>query len=84
MKRATQVVETMHRRHAERDESLLDEKEVAALLGITPRALQKWRARRTGLRFIRLGRHTVRYRRDDVRRFIDERSVPPDEATLVR
>lgn len=51
---------------------LIDEKATARLLGITPRALQAWRAYGGGPAFIRCGR-AVRYSPDDLALWIDKR-----------
>jgi len=49
---------------------LLDEKEVAAALGIAPGTLRNWRSLRIGVRFVKIGKRAVRYRRADVDAFI--------------
>lgn len=51
---------------------LLTPVEVCELLKVRPRTLEDWRLGRSGpnLPFVRLGR-TVRYRRDDVQRLIE-------------
>ena len=46
---------------------LIDEKAMAAFMGITDRTLQKWRQRGTGPRFVRLSHRCVKYRRIDGR-----------------
>jgi phage terminase Nu1 subunit (DNA packaging protein) len=48
---------------------LLREGDVARILGLTPRALQVWRARGRGPVFRKMG-SAVRYSLDDVRMFI--------------
>lgn len=45
---------------------LMDEREVAAFLGYTVRALQNWRLRGGGPVFVRVSARSVRYRRRDV------------------
>lgn len=47
------------------DEPLLNEKQVAAITGLSPRTLQTWRLRGGGPEFLKLGTG-VRYRRDEV------------------
>lgn len=47
-------------------ESLLSEVQAATLLGFTPRALQAWRQRGGGPRFVRVSSRAVRYRRRDL------------------
>lgn len=49
---------------------LLTEQQVADLLGVTRRALQAWRYRGRGPRFLRVGARLVRYRRADVEAFL--------------
>jgi excisionase family DNA binding protein len=48
---------------------LLNEKEVAEILGISVRTLQSWRVKGGELKFIRLGR-AVRYRQCDLDEFV--------------
>lgn len=48
---------------------LLTEDEVAALLQVTVKALQGWRYRGGGPRFVKVGR-CVRYRREDLQGFV--------------
>lgn len=51
--------------------TLLTERQAAALLGISPATLQRWRS--TGavrLGFVKLGK-AVRYRADDLRQFVE-------------
>lgn len=45
--------------------------EAAAYLSVPTRTLESWRYRRTGPRFVRLGRH-VRYRQADLNRFVEQ------------
>jgi excisionase family DNA binding protein len=48
--------------------------EVAAFLGIPLRTIYRWRTRREGPSSYRIGRH-IRYRVDDVERWLEERRV---------
>ena len=48
---------------------LLTEDEVAALLQVTVKAVQGWRYRGGGPRFVKVGR-CVRYRREDLQGFV--------------
>jgi hypothetical protein len=50
-------------------EDVLDEKETAALLRISVKALQAWRCRGSGPKFLKFGR-SVRYRRGDLQDFV--------------
>lgn len=49
--------------------ALLTEKETAALLRISVKALQRWRCRGTGPKFLKFG-SCVRYRRGDLQDFV--------------
>lgn len=54
---------------------MLRPKDVAELLGVEESTLKTWRSSgRVALPFLRLGHRTVRYRLEDVQRFIEERS----------
>ena len=47
-------------------DALATERQAADFLGVTTRALQKWRATGTGPRFVRISSRCVRYRRRDL------------------
>lgn len=56
---------------------LLDGKEAAALLGLSPKTLEKWRSmglRAPGLPFVRLG-SAIKYRECDIQKFIKDNVV---------
>ena len=53
-----------------RHSALLDTREVADHLGLTPGCVQNWRIRGEGPVFVRLGR-AVRYTEADLERFIE-------------
>lgn len=55
------------------DVALLSEIAAAEALDVSPRTLQAWRARGGGPPFIRVSARCVRYRPDDIRRWIAER-----------
>lgn len=56
-------------------DALLNETQVAELLGVRPSTLQVWRStRRYQLAFVKVGR-SVRYRESAVQAFIDSRTV---------
>ncbi len=58
-----------------KESRLLTERQVAAILQIKPNTLAVWRLHdRYPLPFIRIGR-TIRYRTEDVDRFLQKRSV---------
>ena len=54
---------------------LIDEKAAALLLGYTVRALQNWRVRGGGPRFVKVSARSVRYRRKDLIEWADSRTV---------
>jgi hypothetical protein len=51
---------------------LLNEREAANVLGYTARALQNWRLRGGGPRFVRVSRRSVRYRRRDLNAWAEQ------------
>lgn len=52
---------------------LLSEKEVAELLGFSPRTLQAWRVRGGGPEYVEVSSRCIRYRRCDLDAWIEER-----------
>lgn len=50
---------------------LLSEKEAATFLGISQRTLSKWRQDGKGPTFQRLSRRLIRYRQEDLERFLE-------------
>jgi predicted DNA-binding transcriptional regulator AlpA len=56
-------------------ERLLTQKEAAAILNLSPRALEGWRMLRKGPVFIRLSNRAVRYRASDLEKWLREREV---------
>lgn len=52
---------------------LINEREAAAYLGYTIRALQNWRLRGGGPKFVRVSKRSIRYRRCDLIIWIEER-----------
>ncbi len=59
------------------DDTLLSQKRVATMLGLTTRALEAWRARGEGPAFIRLSVRCIRYRRADVEAWLASREHQP-------
>lgn len=55
---------------------LLDTKQVAALLRLTPRTIINWRNAGVGPAYIDVGRR-IYYRPQDVARFLDKKTVQP-------
>lgn len=58
---------------------LLSERDVAALLAVTPAAVEAWRRKGTGPEWIRVGR-LVRYRRSAIETFIADNTVETEAA----
>jgi hypothetical protein len=52
---------------------LLKEVEAAAFLGVSPRALQKWRVNGRGPEFLRLSSRCIRYSRGDLLSWLEAR-----------
>jgi len=62
---------------------LLNEKEAAEILDLVPGTLAEWRRlRRMPLRFVKVGRH-VKYRPEDIQRFIELRTHSGDGSDVV-
>ena len=55
-------------------DSLINERQAAALLSLSIRTLQSWRLRGGGPKFVRAGR-AIRYRRRDLMEWMDRRTV---------
>ncbi|MEP3321514.1 MAG: helix-turn-helix domain-containing protein [Sneathiella sp.] len=60
---------------AEYYDSMIDEKRAADFLGYSIRALQNWRVRGGGPNFVKVSARSIRYRRRDLIRWIEERTV---------
>ena len=58
-------------------DSLVTTAEAAELLGLAPATLKLWRRRGRGPTFVRVGSHTVRYRRRDLVAWIDAKTQQP-------
>jgi len=54
---------------------LIDEREAAQYLGYTARALQNWRVRGGGPRFVKVSARSIRYRRRDLIEWAEARLV---------
>lgn len=54
-------------------DSLIDERVAAKFVGYTIRALQNWRVRGGGPRFVKVSSRSVRYRRRDLVEWIESR-----------
>jgi predicted DNA-binding transcriptional regulator AlpA len=51
--------------------TLLNEKQAAQILSLTPRALQAWRVQGRGPKHVRISGACVRYRPEDIQAFIE-------------
>ena len=49
--------------------SLLNERQISQILGISVSTLRRWRSQQTGVRFVRIG-SLVRYRPEDLEDFV--------------
>jgi predicted DNA-binding transcriptional regulator AlpA len=59
---------------ADDPDRLIDEREAAGFLCYSVRALQNWRVRGGGPRFVKVSGRSVRYRRRDILAWIEERT----------
>lgn len=51
---------------------LLTAEDVGRLLQVSSRTLSNWRRQGVNLKFLKFGTHTIRYRPDEIDRFISE------------
>ena len=58
---------------ADDPDRLVDERKAAEFLSYSVRALQNWRVRGGGPRFVKVSARSIRYRRRDLNRWIEER-----------
>lgn len=54
---------------------LINEREAADLIGYTVRALQNWRVRGGGPKFVKVSARSIRYRRRDLRDWINSLTI---------
>ena len=54
-------------------EELLSTPDAARVLGMKPAALENWRWKGEGPPFVRVTARAIRYRREDLERFVEER-----------
>lgn len=54
---------------------LVNESKAADLIGYSVRALQNWRSRGGGPRFVRVSKRSIRYRRRDLNAWVEDRLV---------
>ena len=67
-------MENTHKDRGEESCRLLNEKKAAALLDLTPRALQNFRYRGEGPHYVKISSRCVRYRVEDLYEFIEART----------
>jgi predicted DNA-binding transcriptional regulator AlpA len=58
---------------------LLHAEEIAEITGLSVETLAQWRSQRRGIPFVKLSRNCVRYRQQDLDRWLDERIVPVEQ-----
>lgn len=58
---------------------VVNERDAAALLGLSPSTLRIWRSNGKGPRFARISSHCIRYRREDLHAFVEKHLVDPGE-----
>lgn len=61
-------------------EKLLDDRDVAEVLKVSPETPSDWRKSGLGPAYVRIGPRLVRYKRSDVQAFIDAGHQPAAEA----
>lgn len=62
------------------DSDMLDQKEAAPLIGVSPFTLNRWRHERFGPPFIRISARCVKYRRGDVETWLERRRVETSDS----
>ena len=61
-------------------DALLNQNEAAELLGVAPATLNFWRASGRGPAFVRISKRCVRYRCEDLQKWVDSQRVLGAEA----
>lgn len=61
---------------------LVNEREAASILCYSVRALQNWRHRGGGPKYVKVSSRSVRYRRVDLQKWIDDRIVSNTSQTI--
>lgn len=61
---------------------LIDERQAATFLGYSIRALQNWRVRGGGPKFVRVSARSIRYRRRDLMEWTENRLVSSTSSEL--
>jgi excisionase family DNA binding protein len=61
---------------------LLTPKEASEFLGVPESTLAHWRSERRGPVYVKLEGRLIRYRKNDLEKYIGERSVEPLESSL--
>ena len=60
-------------------EVYLNEKEAAKLLGFAVQSLRNWRHQRRGPAYLVVNARSIRYRVEDLKKFIEARRIDPEE-----
>ena len=63
---------------------MLNQREAAKLIGVSPFTMNGWRHRRTGPPFIRISSRCVKYRRADVLAWLEARRVETSDRIQAR
>jgi len=71
--RSSQPINSPRPEPNEDPDSLIRQEEAALILGVSPRCLENFRYRGRGPSYVRISARCIRYRRSDLRDFIDER-----------
>lgn len=64
-------------------DTLVNEREAASILCYSVRALQNWRHRGGGPLFVKVSSRSIRYRRCDLTKWVDERIVSNTSQTTI-
>jgi predicted DNA-binding transcriptional regulator AlpA len=64
----------MTSQHTTLTQPLIDTIEAAKVLNLAPNTLRIWRVKGIGPEFVRLGSRTIRYRREDLAAWINQRT----------
>jgi len=61
-------------------DSLMNERDAAALLSVSQKTLQAWRCRNEGPAYARINARLIRYKRADLQAFIASKTVEPSDS----
>ncbi|MGH1417021.1 MAG: helix-turn-helix transcriptional regulator [Pelagimonas sp.] len=63
-------------------DTLINEREAASVLCYSVRALQNWRHRGGGPKFVKVSSRSIRYRQSDLLTWIEERTISNTSQTI--